>query len=250
MSVWTAPITAGGGTKPTITVTPDARRPTSGRRSRSTRACRPRPALRRSTRRRTASGHDRRRPARSRPAPRRATTAGNELAIGMYVDSGFGDTLTAGVGIHAAVSNISERLGHGAADRGPGAGVAGATPNATVGHGREDGVADGARSCSRAAARRRRRRRPARPPACRPSAGDGNATVSWTRAQRRWQPDHELHGDAVRRLDRADADDRERASPSAHGDRQRPDQRHHLHVHGHAPPTRSAPGRRQSVVRA
>jgi hypothetical protein len=62
-----------------------------------------------------------------------ATTAGNELALGFYADSGFGDTLTAGTGFtpRVNVSNTGdmELLGE---DQVVGAG---ATPNASVGTG-------------------------------------------------------------------------------------------------------------------
>ena len=45
------------------------------------------------------------------------TSAGNELAIGIYVDSGFGDHPTAGAGYHAAIQHL-RRVGHRTADRG------------------------------------------------------------------------------------------------------------------------------------
>jgi hypothetical protein len=63
-----------------------------------------------------------------------ATTAGNELAVGLYVDSGFGDTLTPGAGWTSRV-NVSntpdiELLATDQTET-----AAGATPNASVGTG-------------------------------------------------------------------------------------------------------------------
>jgi hypothetical protein len=133
MSVWTAPITAGGGTRPTITVKPtsaadvgvavleyaglspaadatvlDQTSHASGTTGAATTV---------------ASGAT------------AATTASGELALGLYADSGFGDTLTAGAGFSSRV-NVSntpdmELL---AEDQVVGAG---ATPNATVGTGKQ-----------------------------------------------------------------------------------------------------------------
>ena len=63
------------------------------------------------------------------------------------------------------------------------------------------------------------------------TAGNGSATVSWTTVQQRRQRDHQLHGDALHRLDRADAGDGDR-QPARHLDHgERADQRHQLHLH-------------------
>jgi hypothetical protein len=131
MSVWTAPVTAGGGTKPTITVKPTSTAdvgvaaleyaglsPATGSGVLDVQAH----ATGLTTAAATVS---------SGATP--ATTGGNELAIGFYADSGFGDTLTAGTG-YASRANLSptsdmELL---AEDQGTGQG---ATPAATAGTG-------------------------------------------------------------------------------------------------------------------
>jgi hypothetical protein len=131
MSVWTAPITAGGGTKPTITATTtntadigvaaveyaglstaagtgvlDVQAHSTG----------------------TSSGS-----ATVSSGMTPATTDGSELAIGFYVDSGFGDTLTPGSGyagrVNVSPSSDMELL---VEDQVVGQG---ATPVATVGSG-------------------------------------------------------------------------------------------------------------------
>ena len=104
MSVWTAPITAGGGTKPTITVKPTSAADVgaaaleyaglstaSGTGALDVQAH----AVGNSNGAATVSSG-------STPA----TTAGNELALGFFADSGFGDTLTAGNGYTSRV-NVS-----------------------------------------------------------------------------------------------------------------------------------------------
>ena len=242
-SVWTAPITAGGGTQAGDHGHAERQGRRRGERCRSTRGSRPRPAPRRSTG-----------PHRRRRAPRRragtvasgataATTAGNELAVGMYVDSGFGDTLDGRSRLHRSAPTSRRRLEHRPArPRTRCWRRSGATPNATAGAGANTvwlmahGRVPGRRSGGAADGSRRADRRVG-------DAGDGSATVTLDRARRRRQPDHELHGDAVRRVDRADADDRQRSQPADHAT-----------VNGltngtptrsrSAPPTRSAPGRR------
>jgi hypothetical protein len=94
MSVWTAPVTAGGGTRPTITVKASS--------SASVGAV----ALEYSglsavgdasvvDQMAHASGSTGSSGATVASGATPATTAGNELAIGFYADSGFGDTVTA-----------------------------------------------------------------------------------------------------------------------------------------------------------
>ena len=64
------------------------------------------------------------------------------------------------------------------------------------------------------------------------TAGNGVGDGELDRADQQWrQHDHQLHGDAVHRLDRADAGDGDRqpAGHLGHGDRA--DQRHQLHLH-------------------
>jgi hypothetical protein len=128
MSVWTAPITAGGGTRPTITVRPtsaadigvavleyaglstvadatvvDQMAHTFG----------------------TTGGA-----ASVASGATAATAAGNELALGLYVDSGFGDALTAD-STYTLRTNVSPTsdMEFVAEDR---VVAGGATPNATV----------------------------------------------------------------------------------------------------------------------
>jgi hypothetical protein len=131
LSVWTAPITAGGGTKPTITVTPTAKADVgvaaieySGLSSAAGTAAIDQSAQSSGTT--SAAGT-----VNSGATP--ATTSGGELALGFYVDSGFGDTVTAGSGWTQRV-NVSnapdmELL---VEDQLPGQG---ATPNASAGTG-------------------------------------------------------------------------------------------------------------------
>ena len=97
MSVWTAPITASGGTKPKITVTPTATGDIgvdaleySGLSTAAGTAAVDQMA--------SATGSTGSAAATVQSAATPATTAAGELAIGFYVDSGFGDTLTAGSG--------------------------------------------------------------------------------------------------------------------------------------------------------
>jgi hypothetical protein len=96
LSVWTAPVTASGGTKPTIVVTPSAKADLgvavleySGLSTASGAAAADQMAAATGT---TTTA----RAVSSGATP--ATTAANELSVGFYADSGFGDTLTAGPG--------------------------------------------------------------------------------------------------------------------------------------------------------
>jgi len=131
MSVWSAPITAGAGTIPTITVTPTATADVgvtvleySGLSSVGDATVVDQMAHATGTTSKAAT-------VSSGATP--ATTAGNELAVGFYADSGFGDTLTAGTGFtqRVNVSNTGdiELLNE---DQPV---AAGATPNAGVGTG-------------------------------------------------------------------------------------------------------------------
>ncbi|TDQ00276.1 fibronectin type III domain-containing protein [Labedaea rhizosphaerae] len=93
LSVWSAPVTLGGGTKPAITVTPTAKADLgiavveySGLSTVADATVLDQSAQATGT----SSGTG---VVSSGPTP--ATTAGNELALGFYVDSGFGKTLTA-----------------------------------------------------------------------------------------------------------------------------------------------------------
>ena len=129
MSVWTAPITAGGGTKPTITVTPTAKADVgasaveySGLSTAAGAAAVDQMAQ--------AAGTTGATNATVASGATAATASANELAAGFYADSGFGDALGAGAGFTSRV-NVSptgdmELLVEDATVG------AGATPNATV----------------------------------------------------------------------------------------------------------------------
>ena len=130
-SVWTAPITASAGNTPTITAkfssaasAAIAALEYSGLSTAAGSAAVDQEA--------TASGTTSAAGTVS-SGPTAATTAGNELAIGFYSDSGFGDTLTAGSG-YTARTNISDTgdMELLAEDQVVGAG---ATPGAAVGTG-------------------------------------------------------------------------------------------------------------------
>jgi hypothetical protein len=131
LSVWTAPVTAGGGTKPTISVTPTgtadvgvAALEYAGLSTAGGCAALDVQAHAFGVTKTAAT-------VSSGATP--PTTAGNELAVGFYADSGFSDNLTTGTGYTSRV-NVSptpdmELL---AEDQGVGQG---ATPAATVGTG-------------------------------------------------------------------------------------------------------------------
>ncbi len=106
LSVWTAPITASGGTKPTIVVKPSAKADLglavleySGLSTASGAAGADQMATATGT---TATA----RAVSSGATP--ATTAANELSVGFYADSGFGDTLTPDPGYAGRVSVAPE----------------------------------------------------------------------------------------------------------------------------------------------
>jgi hypothetical protein len=132
MSVWTAPVTAGGGTRPTITVKPTSAADTgvavleySGLSTvadatvvdQMAHSSGPTSSARSVTS--GATG---------------ATTAGNELAVGLYADSGFGDTLTAGSGYNQRI-NVSNTGDMELLAEDQPLPSAGATPNAGAGTG-------------------------------------------------------------------------------------------------------------------
>jgi Domain of unknown function (DUF1929)/Fibronectin type III domain/Kelch motif len=130
-SVWTAPITASAGSDPTVTAkfSSAAAGAMTALEYRGLSAAAGSGAVDKQA---SASGTTTAAASVS-SGPTAATGAGNELAVGFYSDSGFGDTLTAGSG-YTARTNISatgdmELL---AEDQVVGAG---ATPAATVGTG-------------------------------------------------------------------------------------------------------------------
>ena len=105
MAVWSAPITGSGGTTPTITVTPTAKADVGaavldyyGLSAAVDATVLDQMAHASGI---TGSGTS---TVSSGPTP--ATTAGNELALGFYTDSGFHDTLVAGSGFSPRV-NVS-----------------------------------------------------------------------------------------------------------------------------------------------
>jgi len=104
LSVWTAPITAGGGTKPTVKVTPSARADVgvsvleySGMSTAAGLGAIDGSATGTGTTIGSAG-------VSSASTP--PTTGAGEVAVGFYVDSGFGDTLIAGAGFTSRV-NVS-----------------------------------------------------------------------------------------------------------------------------------------------
>ncbi|MGZ4330330.1 MAG: fibronectin type III domain-containing protein [Solirubrobacteraceae bacterium] len=174
MSVWTAPITAGGGTEPTVTVKPSAKADVgavvseySGLSAAAGAAAVDQ--LNSATGTTSAAAT-----VNSGATP--ATTGPNDLAVGMYVDSGFGDALTAGTGWteRANVSKVGdvELLSEDQALP-----SSGATPNASVGTGAKTVwlmatvVFSGASAGNPTA--------PAAPSAVVAMPRDGTATVSW-----------------------------------------------------------------------
>ena len=96
MSVWTAPITTGGGTQPTVTVKPTVRADVGAVVSEYA-GLSTAPGAAAIDQLHTATGRTGAAATVSSGATAPAT-ADNELAIGMYADSGFGDALTAGSG--------------------------------------------------------------------------------------------------------------------------------------------------------
>lgn len=132
MAIWTAPVSAGSGTRPTITVKPTSTADVgaavveySGLSMVANAS-----VLDQSVH---ASGSTGSRAATVSSGATPSTTAANELALGFYVDSGFGDTLTVGASYtgHVNVSNTSDMELLAEDQIVP----AGATPAATAGTG-------------------------------------------------------------------------------------------------------------------
>ncbi len=131
MSVWTAPITSGGGTKPAITITPSASADVgaaaleyAGLSAAAGTGAIDQTAHNTGT---TSSAAT----VSSGATP--ASTAAGELAMGFYADSGFGDTLTAGTGFTSR-SNVSKTSDIELLVEDQSAAL-GATPNASAGTG-------------------------------------------------------------------------------------------------------------------
>jgi hypothetical protein len=176
MSVWTAPITAGGGTRPTVTVKPSSTADVgaavseySGLSTVADATVVDQMAHASGT---TAGAAT----VASGATP--ATTAGNELAVGFYVDSGFGDTLTAGSG-WTQRTNVSNTSDMEFVTEDQYLASAGANPSAAFGTGSNTfwltaavvfkAVSSGGSPTA-----------PGAPSGVTATAGDKSATVSWT----------------------------------------------------------------------
>ena len=173
-SVWTAPITAGAGSEPSVTAKFSsaasgaiAALEYSGLSTASGAAAVDQQADASGTTTAAASVSS---------APTAATTAGNELAIGFYSDSGFDDSLTAGSGFTAR-ANVSgtEDMELMAEDQVVGAG---ATPAASVGTGAKT-VWEMATVVFKAGAQAPPTA-PAAPGSVVATAGNQSAAVSWS----------------------------------------------------------------------
>ena len=227
LSVWSAPITAGSGTKPTITVTTTAGADIgatvleySGLSSA--------PGTGVVDVLKTATGKTSTAAAVSSGATAASNTAG-ELALGFYADSGFGNTLAGDPG-YSVRTNVSPDQRHGAAGPGPRPVDRRHHRQRHDGHRREHDVAG-----------RHHRLQDLGPGGAEPAqhaqrrhglAGQRPGDRELDRARRRRQPDHEVHGHALRRRHRADADRRHRQPAGDDHDGHRPGQQHDLHVHG------------------
>jgi hypothetical protein len=175
MSVWSAPIWSGGGTRPTITVKPSSSADVGVAASEYSglSAVNDATVVDQSARATGTTGSA----ATVSSGATAATTAGNELAIGVYADSGFGDTLTAGSG-WTQRSNISNAGDMELLSEDQLQANTGAKPSASVGTGASTTwqvaaiVLKGAPQAAPTA--------PGPPTGVTATAGNGSATVSWT----------------------------------------------------------------------
>ena len=104
-SVWTAPITSGAGTRPAITITATAGADIGvAALEYAGLSTAPGAGVIDQTAQKTSKTSG---AGTVSSGPTAASTAGNELAIGFYVDSGFGDALTTGSGFTSRV-NVSK----------------------------------------------------------------------------------------------------------------------------------------------
>ena len=176
MSVWTAPIVTGTQTRPTIKVKPTAKADVgavaleySGLSSVADASVMDRSASlsgKTSTAASVSSGAT------------AATTSPNELAIGFYADSGFGDSLT-GAGGYTTRANVSpngdiELLAQDAVV------TQGATPNPAVGTGASTWWLASTVVLKAGGGEAPPPTVPGAPTEVKASAGNGSATVSWT----------------------------------------------------------------------
>jgi hypothetical protein len=174
-SVWSAPITAGGGTRPAITVKATAAADIGVAASEYSGLA---PATDGSILDRSAQGTGTTSAAAtvaSGATP--ATTTGNELALGVYVDSGFGSTLSAGSG-YTARSNISNASDMDVLTEDQVLTTAGSTPSSSAKTGANTTWAMATLALRAGAAAPPTA--PAAPTGVNATAGNASATVSWT----------------------------------------------------------------------
>jgi hypothetical protein len=173
LSVWTAPITTGGGTRPTITVKPTSAADTgvavseyAGLSTASEATAVDQMAHASGT---TGAA------ATVASGATAATNEGNELAVGFYVDSGFGDKLT-GSSEYAQRTNVSpeSEMEFLSEDR---LVPAGATPDATVSTGAKTSWLMATIVFKPAVAAPATA--PVAPTGVEATPGNGNATVTW-----------------------------------------------------------------------
>ena len=225
MSIWAAPIGAGGGTKPTITVKPSAKADTglvaleySGVATAQGATVLDRSAFNTGTTKTAGTVSS---------GATQATTGAEDLAIGFYLDSGFEDKLAGGSG-YTTRANVSpeeniELLAQDAVV------TAGSTPNPTFSTGAStiwlastitlQGGESG----------------PVTAPAHRQvgaTAGNASANVSWVAPA---SGNSTITSYTITPYIGSVAQTPTTVTRLATGnerDRQRPDQRHHIHVHG------------------
>ena len=224
-SIWTAPITSGAGTTPTITAkftsAADGAITALEYSGLSTA-----PGAAAVDQQASASGTTSTAASVS-SGPTAATSAGNELAIGFYSDSGFGDTLTAGSG-YTARTNISgtgdmELL---AEDQ---VVTAGATPAASVSTGART-VWEMATVVFKAGSQAPPTT-PGAPTGVSATAGDKSAKVTWTAPDNGGSPITSYTVTPFIGSNATDADGDQRQPAGYHRDRHRADRRDRLHVH-------------------
>ena len=195
MSVWTAPVSAGGGTKPKITATPTSTADVgvavleySGLSTAAGTAVVDQTAQATGTTKAAAVVST------TATAP---THRPNELVLGLYADSGFGDTLMARMGFNGRV-NVSPTGEMEFVAEDALTGATGATPSASV--------QTGASTVWLMATIVFKPAPAAEPPAAPAAApahlvatrGNGSATVTWTAPPNGGSPDHDLHRHALR----------------------------------------------------
>ena len=174
MSVWTAPVTAGGGTKPTLTVKPTGTADVGAALSEYS-GVSPAADATAVDQMAHASGTTGGAATVASGATAATTTPG-ELAIGFYVDSGFGDQVTTGAG-WTQRTNVSPTSDMEVVTEDQAAASSGATPNATFGAGAGTvwlAAAVVFKTGSTTATM------PGAPTGVSASAGDGSAAVAWT----------------------------------------------------------------------